>query len=488
MTREQRLRTCGAPLRILLCGIIACGDATPSPPTAPRAPSNGSLAVFVRTTGSDLDIDGYEVVITPGPRRSISSANGSGSWQVVTLPGTYTVQLERVAPNCNVTGTHPLSVTVVAGQNVNVIIEIACLATGVAITTRTNGADRPEAYPLFVNDVHRASVPSTGSLAVTRLPTGSNTVRLSIPDHCSIGGDSRGPVEIRNRELSPVTLDITCVRAVPREKIAYDGEVFSAFAQFPGATSPTRWIFLANPDGSAAMEVTPGHSASWSRDGTRLLFSTTLCTTEYYYGFQCFGGLSILNPDTRAVTPLAGGKMGTDPAWAPSGEEVAFTRCCTKSFSLNDPARLFVARLDGSQEQMLFDGPSSDPSWSPDGRWIAFGCASGQGRLDVCLVMKDGTGLRNLTASGARSTDPAWSPDGARLAFTLVGGVNGQVAVMRIDGTGVTTLADGNSPAWSRDGQKLVFARTDGIYTMNADGSNVMRLVQGLIEAPAWRP
>ena len=42
--------------------------------------------------------------------------------------------------------------------------------------------------------------------------------------------------------------------------------------------------------------------------------------------------------------------------------------------------------------------------------------------------------------------DVAWSPDGARLAFALP---SGQLAVIKRDGTGLTTIVDGvSSWAW----------------------------------------
>jgi Tol biopolymer transport system component len=107
---------------------------------------------------------------------------------------------------------------------------------------------------------------------------------------------------------------------------------------------------------------------------------------------------------------------------------------------------------------------------------------------DVCVMNRDGTGLVRLTSGAAQETDPEWSPDGSRIAFTTTTAERAEIALMAVDGSAVTRLTDGFDPAWSRNGAKLVFARADGLFTINADASNLTRLTAGNQHAPAWRP
>ena len=61
--------------------------------------------------------------------------------------------------------------------------------------------------------------------------------------------------------------------------------------------------------------------------------------------------------------------------------------------------------------------------------------------------------------------------------------------------TGLTNAAD-RSPAWSHDGRRIAFARDNGtargIYAMDADGGNPVRLSNAAIDggdrSPRWSP
>lgn len=61
-------------------------------------------------------------------------------------------------------------------------------------------------------------------------------------------------------------------------------------------------------------------------------------------------------------------------------------------------------------------GRVSEPAWSPDGARMAMALATGYD-MDIFLAGKDGTGLSNLTQSGAYEFWPSWSPDGRFIAF-----------------------------------------------------------------------
>ena len=75
-----------------------------------------------------------------------------------------------------------------------------------------------------------------------------------------------------------------------------------------------------------------------------------------------------------------------------------------------------------------------------------------------------------------------------RLAFQVSSG--GGIYTINADGSGLRRLTDGLDPAWSPDGTQIAFSRwrsPRGIYRIQPDGSNEERAVDGdLLKEPAW--
>ncbi len=80
------------------------------------------------------------------------------------------------------------------------------------------------------------------------------------------------------------------------------------------------------------------------------------------------------------------------------------------------------------------------------------------------------------------------SPGAGRLAFQVSSG--GDIYTINADGSGLRRLADGLDPAWSPDGTEIAFSRWRspwGIYRIRPDGGGEERAVDGnLLKEPAW--
>jgi hypothetical protein len=104
----------GAGLLIL----VACGGDDLVRPTV------GTLQVTTNTTGSDLDPDGYILTLDDRPEEAIDI---HGELAISNLaPGDHFVTLTGVVQNCALGGAGGRTVTVIAGDTVNVTFRISC--------------------------------------------------------------------------------------------------------------------------------------------------------------------------------------------------------------------------------------------------------------------------------------------------------------------------------------------------------------------------
>jgi Tol biopolymer transport system component len=174
------------------------------------------------------------------------------------------------------------------------------------------------------------------------------------------------------------------------------------------------------------------------------------------------------------------------PAWNATGTRIAFWRTPAPF----GPGSIWSMDADGGRQRQLTTGiDARDPVWNPAGTRIAFTLVDATGFHIWSMRASDGGDRRAITSGPTHDFEPAWSPDGTRIAFTrgLEQGDPGDISVIDLTTGTVTVL--GASPeydhqvAWSPDSGKLVFERDFGnlfsIFTVNADGSQVVRLTTG---------
>jgi Tol biopolymer transport system component len=388
--------------------------------------------------------------------------------------GPQTVTLDDVAANCTVAGSSSISVEVPGGKSVEVIFNITCDPTGLEISTRTIGTDIPNYYELKVGAL-TGPIDVTAIRTVSNLAPGPHTVEIRFPgENCSAAGPNPIVVNVALRVVTPVRFEIECVAPTRLPKVAYHFEVGDA-------TSVPNEIWTANVDGSGARQIAFGSNPSWSPDGKRVAYARSIC--DWYYG--CASSLGIVDPESGAFAVYSFDKAVETPAWAPSGDVIAFVEFASET--------LFLIPSGGGLRTLVpIPGATRvrDPSWSPDGKRIALACLVSAGNYDICIINRDGTELVRLVQRPSVDRRPAWSPDGSTIAFAISPSIDtrGDIAVVSASGGDVTILTQGTEPSWSRDGKKLIFSRDDGLFTINPDGTNLTRLTTGKHRSPSWRP
>jgi TolB protein len=209
-------------------------------------------------------------------------------------------------------------------------------------------------------------------------------------------------------------------------------------------------------------------------------------------------------PGGRSATRLTSDRPHeASPAYSADGTKIAFIS------PRDGNPEIYVMNADGSGVTRVTDTPSrgeTQVSFSPSGRQLVF-TAIGPHFTPCCGLLQqhlyvinvDGTGERQLTSGNVNDSDPVYSPSGSQIAFSrFIPQSDGTTDIYVIDpnggsATSITRRYDRRrrfnasafwSPDYSPSGRKLVVASNalEGdlagadIYTMNADGSHLVRL------------
>lgn len=205
-------------------------------------------------------------------------------------------------------------------------------------------------------------------------------------------------------------------------------------------TQPTRF---GTPDGVYERE------ARWSRDGTRVAFTS--------HRDDAYGDILVENLASAAIVTrrnLTGdnGGAGTadvTPAWSPDGRLIAFT-----SYRSGNPS-IWVMNADGSEpRQVTASGDWGDyfPSWSPAGDTLAFQRLDGQSARIGLVGVAGGT--PRFLALPARAYAPVFAPQRADvLAIVMEADGERDVHVVGTSGTVLARVRRPGSealPSWIR--------------------------------------
>ncbi|HWC74959.1 MAG TPA: hypothetical protein VG454_13570, partial [Gemmatimonadales bacterium] len=170
-------------------------------------PSSGALRLIVRTTGGDLDLDGYMAVVD-----GISHQVAINDTIVVAnlATGNHSAELQGVAANCTVSGVNAQSASVRGGDTTQVMFQLICVATGVHVSTVTTGLDADSAYTVSVDGGAAKNIGANGVVEVTRLTAGTHLVTLgAVAANCSTADNPRSVV-VTAGVIAPVVFTTAC--------------------------------------------------------------------------------------------------------------------------------------------------------------------------------------------------------------------------------------------------------------------------------------
>jgi Tol biopolymer transport system component len=239
-----------------------------------------------------------------------------------------------------------------------------------------------------------------------------------------------------------------------------DGEriVCTGFVATGVATSQ---IWSVRNDGTDPIPITRGKyydlNPIWSSDGRQLFFISDRGGNKdvWWVSINARGKL-IGFP--RSLTTGAG--VGAI-ALSRDGTKLAYSKVMERSNIWSIPiVRDRTFKLDEAEPLTSENHYIENLAISPDSEWIAFD-SNRSGNMDIWIMRKDGSGLRQLTTNPAHDWVPHWSPDGKQIAFHSLRHGNRDLYVMPVAGGAIKPLtthpAEDFAPVWSPDGETIAF-------------------------------
>ena len=180
MPRITPLLTISRLPHLIAFALAACSDQS-----GPGVPI--PVAVVVRTTGVNLDSNGYTLLVDNALWGRIG-VNDSMTVQVFGS-GPHSVRLMDVARNCAVGVANPVPIKIVLDSGGRAEVEVRCVLGGVIrVTTGTKVGlfgYPPAAYQVLLDSVVDRSIAARGSVNLTDVLPGSHSVGLDGLQGCT---------------------------------------------------------------------------------------------------------------------------------------------------------------------------------------------------------------------------------------------------------------------------------------------------------------
>jgi len=252
----------------------------------------------------------------------------------------------------------------------------------------------------------------------------------------------------------------------------------------------------------------------WVFTWVALLAGGVACGGEDFRGYTLTerGVLYVMDSDGGNQRILRDDQSVSTPSWRPDGLAMVYDFSLAKSMNMNDvmPDIFVMDLLTGTHGRVgggEFDEHlDMDPVYSPDGLWIAYSSSRGNNG-DIFLVRSDGSEEVRLTQGKERESSPTWHPGGEIIAYdsSLSGEPESNdwdIYSIRVADPEAKpeprVMSEGRdfTPAWSHDGRRLAFASDrDGdleIYVLDVVGEDPLRQLtdnEGVHDLfPSWSP
>ena len=168
-------------------------------------------------------------------------------------------------------------------------------------------------------------------------------------------------------------------------------------------------------------------------------------------------------------------ERGAFPVWL-NEQTIAFIRDRGKgeiyTMKLNDPEPNFLTQLN------IYMDIDYAPLWSPAGnKLIVTGSPRNEGWGTYVMDMEGAVKMK-LKVGDENPNFTSWSPDGQKILFFSRSDDEGASDLYSIDvGTWILNRLTNSpdqeiSPSWSPYGYRIAYYKNDGIYVMNADGTD----------------
>jgi len=162
---------------------------------------------------------------------------------------------------------------------------------------------------------------------------------------------------------------------------------------------------------------------------------------------------------------------------------------------------IYGLNQEGTQHEVLLkatDVGFNQPDWTADGTVMAIWGWHNPNMISIYTYNTETEALTRLTDKNfVYDMFPHWNGSGDKIVFTrqyLLENDRNEIWTMNADGSDAKKIVDGYAASWSPDGLKLVFSHvTDGnedLYTCDKDGTNSVKLLDSPSNEsfPMWSP
>ncbi len=479
-------RSLHAVLVLLGAGLSGgCEDGDPSRdgqsfagPTQPGS-NPTQIIVNVATQGldEDLSLSGYTVQLG-GDARGVP-INGQVRFQDL-QPGTYTLTVTDLPPNCSVTRIVQPSGSAVTGQasvqaalpvgtTLSYRFEVGCAPNvgRIVVFNDTKGDPGVSTYSVIVAGPDQnvaLGTPPNYNLYVDDIRVGPVTVQLGgIPAHCLVAGDNPVQVDLAFGQSITVPFYLDCSGTM-------------------GSLSVTTRTFGANPDPDGYLVNVADQTIGFSNSMT------------YDFGFLAVGDYVVTLYDVAQNCTVSPASPHTVTILPGVPTDLVFDVTCGAVGSVSVDLATGGVSLDPDGYTLVVDGRSqavpinplspivvdalpagSDVEVRLDG--IASDCGVAEANPQSVTVVQDVvTPAPGFTVTCLAPTPP--------VVFESDRDGDFDIYAMNPDGSGVVALTTNGAmdidPSWSWDNQRIVFVSDRGgqsdVWVMNADGSNPIQI------------